>query len=43
VEERDRALAKAEGNLTLRLPVVALIITVLTFAIGIAVAVITSQ
>lgn len=42
-EERDRALARAEGNLTLRLPVVALIVTVMTFVVGIAVAIITSS
>src|SRR4051812_48650792 len=39
VEERDRALAKSEGNLTVRLPVIALGLTLLTIAVIVGVAV----
>lgn len=43
VEERDKALAKAEGQLTVRLPVLALILTLMAIGIGVLTAVLQSS
>lgn len=43
VEERDKALAKAEGNLTVRLPMVALSLTLLSIVTGVVVLIVQSN
>lgn len=42
VEERDRALAKSEGNLTVRLPIIALALTVLTIVVSVVIVLLTN-
>lgn len=38
VQERDKALAKAEGNFTIRLPMLALLLTTMGIIVGVIVA-----